>query len=103
MNAESARRRSRKTLLRRPAEHSKQNGLQEESAYLQCDLCDRVTIHRLRLTGLQAFSLALLGLLDDARRELRPDELDAPLDLFAARIANEYARRHLASDRRWAA
>jgi hypothetical protein len=45
-----------------------------------------------RLTGLQAFCLAALGLLDSAYRELRPDEYEALLNVLSARLARDFVR-----------
>ncbi len=56
-----------------------------------------------RTTGLQAFTLALLGLLDSARRELHHDEYEAILNIVAARLARDFVREYLSDEREQAA
>ena len=48
-----------------------------------------------RMTGLQAFALSLLGLLDSAQRELQRDEYEALLNILAARLARDFVREYL--------
>lgn len=48
-----------------------------------------------RTTGLQAFTLSLLGLLDSAQRELQRDEYEVLLNVLAARLARDFVREYL--------